>query len=113
MPVGGTISDHDTLEVILGSDWWDDVCVEDLVLLVMLVNLPGQVWDVDTGITLSGEEKIVWKSFWVENEELFESLEKIIGLTHVVLSKIFSTCTKRVSYTSWSLDVQHVGVMVP
>jgi len=78
MPVGGTVSNHHTLEVIFGSDWWDDIGVEDLVLLVMLVNLPGQVWNVDTGITFSREEQIVWKSFWVEHEELFESLEEII-----------------------------------
>jgi len=112
-PVGGTVSYHHTLEVILGSLWWNNSVILDLVLLVGLVNLPGQVWNVDSSVGLTGEEQVISKTFWIADEELFNSLKKIFGLRHIVLSLIFSTASDGVSNTSWGLDVQHVGVVTP
>jgi len=52
-PVGGTVGNNETLEVDLL-----DVGV-DLRLLVVLIDLPGKVGDVDATITLTRDEKLV------------------------------------------------------
>jgi len=95
------------------SNWWNNINIVGIVFLVGLIDLPGQVWNVDSSITLSGKIQIVSYSFWVESEELNDSLEKIVGLTHIILSVVFWAACGGESNTSWSFNVKHVSIMVP
>jgi len=59
LPVGGSVSNHKSFQFVLCSNWWNNINIVGSVFLVGLVDLPGQVWNVDSSITLSGKIQIV------------------------------------------------------
>jgi len=107
LPVGDTITDGETLEVGL-----EDVIVVG-VLLVVLVDVVGEVRHVDASIGLTRDEEIVLLVL----RELFEPLEhngKIVCAALVVIEgAVLDRVAVGVANTSRLLDVEQVGLAVP
>jgi hypothetical protein len=106
-PVGGTVGNHETLEV-------DELDVGvDLVLLVVLIDLPGEVRNVDTTVTLTRDEKLVLLKLRELSVERLESSEGILGLLHIVGVPVSFGTSNGVTNTSRGLDVENVLLTVP
>ena len=77
-PVGGAISDHDTSKVNVHH------VISEFSLQVVLVDLPGSIWYIDSSIGLSRDEEFVSCIFWEFVVPAQESGEHILGLDHIV-----------------------------
>ena len=81
--------------------------------LVVLVELPSEVGDVDTSITLTGDVQRVVEELGEAAEEVLHGSEGILGLSHIIVNSIFWVHTNGVANTCRALDVEDVGALVP
>ena len=72
IPVGGSIAYHHTSEVNFKS------VILESSLLVILVNLPGKVWNVDSTIAFTRDKQLVGKVFWEFSKPLFKSSKSVL-----------------------------------
>jgi hypothetical protein len=107
VPVGGTIAYDETLEVVaLGLLVYADS-------LVVLVELPSEVRDVDTSITLTGDVQRIVEELGEATEEVLHSSEGVLGLSHIIVNSIFWVHSNRVADTCRTLDVEDISALVP
>mmetsp|Transcript_63889 Transcript_63889/g.88219 ORF Transcript_63889/g.88219 Transcript_63889/m.88219 type:complete len:362 (+) Transcript_63889:159-1244(+) len=107
VPVGNTITDHETLEVRL-----EDIGVVS-VGFVVLIDLVGDVRHVDTGVRLTRNVKIV---LLVLTEFLVPSKDgsQVIGGRKLISENALGLVgALRVTNTSRRFDVEHVSFLVP
>jgi len=74
IPVSSTISNDETLEVVKGAE--KTIFLE----IVVLVNLPGEVWHIDASITLTRDIDFVCYIFWEQSVKVFNGCKCIFGL---------------------------------
>lgn len=96
IPSGGAITNHHTLQVHADCTGFS-VCG----LLVILVDLPGQIGHVDSGVGFTRYKELVRQIFWVFNIPLLEGSERILRLKHIVGLQVLSSSGMGVAYTSW------------
>lgn len=82
-------------------------------LLVVLVDLPRKIWNVNSSITFSGDEQLVILILWVFDIELLESGKGILRLRHIIMVQCFLGSGNGVTNTSWGLNVENVGSLIP
>jgi hypothetical protein len=56
----------------------------ELGLLVVLVNLPGQVWHIDTSVGFTRDKELVGEVLGEFDEPLFKGGESVLGLNHII-----------------------------
>jgi len=59
-PVSGSVSNSKSFEVVVDSNLWNEIFIQYFPVLIVLIQLPGQVWNVDTSITFSRKIQLVW-----------------------------------------------------
>lgn len=94
-PFGGTIANDETLEVITIFSFFH------LVLFVVLVDLPSEIWSINTSIGLTSHKEVVVFVFWELDVPLLESFESIFRDTHVVMFHVLGCIGDGESNTSW------------
>jgi hypothetical protein len=83
-------------------------------LLVVLVDLPSQVWNVDSSVALTGEEELVSSELWeVLLEEDTDCHQSIFGGAGVTMVSVCFAFSLGESNTSWLFEEKHACVFVP
>jgi len=106
-PVGGTIADHSSTKFDHGEG------LVELSLLVVLVDLPGKVRNVDSSVRLTGNENFVVKALGELGEPHAESIDGVLGLNHIVSVEIAILTGNRPADTGGTLKEHNVGAFVP
>lgn len=115
-PVGGSVTDHNTSQVVLNEIWIIEI--PELGLLIILVDLPGEVWGVDSTVTLATDVQFIILLIWSVLREsvvpLLEGGEGILRLEHIIVNPLgLINVPWGEAYTGWGLQVDNVGVFVP
>eukprot|EP00355_Strombidium_rassoulzadegani_P002880 CAMPEP_0168613268 /NCGR_PEP_ID=MMETSP0449_2-20121227/3361_1 /TAXON_ID=1082188 /ORGANISM="Strombidium rassoulzadegani, Strain ras09" /LENGTH=487 /DNA_ID=CAMNT_0008653891 /DNA_START=43 /DNA_END=1506 /DNA_ORIENTATION=+ len=107
VPVGGAVADHEALEVVAGERG------VQLLLEVVLVDLPGQVGHVEAGVALPRQVDLVREQVGELLEEELEGLEVVHGGGEVVVALVGVGLAHGVAHAGGRLEVNHVGLGVP
>jgi hypothetical protein len=107
VPVGSTVSNNETLQVVglallVNSD-----------KLVMLMDLPSEVGDVDASVRLSRDIERVVEELRVSAIEVLNSSKSIARLSHIIVNAILWINTDWIADASRTFDIKHVCSYVP
>lgn len=83
------------------------------MLLVVLIDLPGEVRNVNTTITLTRDEKFVFLKLREFSVERLKSGKGILRLLHVIGVPVSIGASDRVTNTSRRLNVENRLLSVP
>ena len=108
LPVGDTVSDGETLKV-----WLECVRVVLLSLLVVLVDVISEVRNVDSGVRLTRDEKLVVLELGEFVVPLENGGQVVLSTDVIIEGAILDATAVRVTDTSGLLDVEHVSLSVP
>ena len=82
-------------------------------MLVVLVDLPGEVGNIDTGVGFTRDEELVGQVLGELGVPIFKGSERVLRLNHVVGLQVLSSASRRVADASRGLDPEHVHSVVP
>lgn len=107
-PIGDSIADHHTFdrELILR------VCL----IVVVQRNLPGQVWNVDTGVGLTSDVEVIVLEVRESLEPGEEHFQVVLGAAQVSVVAVLWVgliIASGIADSSWLLDVEYVGLVIP
>lgn len=74
VPIGGTVSNDVTLQIVGVLS----LVLKNLLLDVELVDLPGEVWNVDSSVAFAGDEEVISQVLWEFGVPLMESFDGIL-----------------------------------
>lgn len=74
IPIGGTVSNDVTLQIVGVLS----LVLKNLLLDVELVDLPGEVWNVDSSVAFAGDEEVISQVLWEFVVPLMESFDGIL-----------------------------------
>ena len=107
VPVGDTVADHESLK-----RWLEDIIVLSIALVV-LVNVIGEVWDVNSGVGLTRNVKIVSLEIWEFLVPFENDGQVILSRGLVIECAVLLGATIRESDTCWLFNVEDIGFTVP
>jgi hypothetical protein len=98
VPVGGAVSDHHSFEVEvmsgeirrishLAAIWplmSSIASVGNIELQIVLVNLPGAIWNINSSIAFSRKIKVIFKKIWIFLEEQSKSSHLILRSSNII-----------------------------
>jgi hypothetical protein len=107
IPIGSTVADNETLQVVaLGL-------LVDVNKLVVLMNLPCKVGNIDSSIAFTRDIKRVVEELGVSSEEVLHGGKGVLGLSHIIVDSVLGVDTDGVADTGGALDVKDVSTFVP
>jgi len=106
-PVGGTVSDHGALDIDVVE------LVVEFRLQVVLVDLPGEVGHVDSGVGLTRDEKLRLFELGELGVEILEGVHGVNRLNHVVGFPVLLGASSGEADTSGTLEPHNVSAGVP
>mmetsp|Transcript_97755 Transcript_97755/g.134476 ORF Transcript_97755/g.134476 Transcript_97755/m.134476 type:complete len:230 (-) Transcript_97755:194-883(-) len=107
MPVGDTVTNNETLKIDLLNVFVDGG------LLVILINLPREVRNIDASITLTRDKEFVLLEFWEFFIPGFKSNNSVLRLLHIISVPVFLITSNRPSNTSRTFEVKNILSSVP
>ena len=107
VPIGRTVAYNETLKVVALS------LLVNVDKLVVLVDLPSEVGDVDTSVALTGDIERVVKELGEAAVEILHGSKGVLGLSHIIVNSVLRVHTDGVSNTSRALDIKNVSTLVP
>ena len=107
IPVSSTVADDETLEVVsLGLLVYADK-------LVVLMNLPSEVGNVDASIAFTGDVEGVVEELGESSVEVLHGGKGVLGLGHIIVDSVLGVLTDGVADTGRALNVEDVSTLVP